>query len=87
MSKISFENESRIKEEILRLLYDNYPKFHYTNTISYEILRNNEFFLRLLNELMKEELVSFIDEKGGRGMRKKWCLKNDAFEKYKELLP
>lgn len=87
MSKISLEKEARIKEEILRFLYDNHPKFHYTNSISYEILRNNEFVLRLLNELMKDDLVSFIHEKGGRGMRKKWGLKNEAFEKYKELLP
>ena len=86
VSKISLKKEAKIKEETLRLLYDKYPKFNYTNTISYEILRNNEFVLRLLNELMKEGLVSFIEEKGGRGIRKKWCLKNDVFEKYKELL-
>ncbi len=87
MSKISLEKEARIKEEILRILYDSYPKFYYTSSISYEVLRNNEFVLRLMNEMMKGGLVSFICERGGRGMRKKWCLKNDVFEKYKELLP
>lgn len=86
MSKISLKKEAKIKEETLRLLYDKYPEFNYTNTISYEILRNNEFVLRLLNELMKEGLVSFIEEKGGRGIRKKWRLKEGVFEKYKELL-
>ncbi|MBI2106795.1 hypothetical protein HYT57_02315 [Candidatus Woesearchaeota archaeon] len=87
MSKISLKKEARIKEDILRLLYDKYPEFHYTSVVSYETLRNNEFILRLLNELTKEGLVSFIDEKGGRGIRKKWCLKKEVFEKYKELLP
>lgn len=81
------KKEARIKEDILRLLYDRYPGFHYTNVVSYEILRNNEFVLRLLDELMKEGLVSFIDEKGGRGIRRKWSLKKEVFERYKELLP
>jgi len=86
VSKISFKNEARIKEDVLRFLYDKYPEFHYTSVVSYEILRSNEFVLRLLNELMKEGLVSFIEEKGGRGIRKKWRLKERVFEKYKELL-
>lgn len=80
------EKEKRIKEEILRFFYDNYPQFHYTNSIAYETLRNNEFVLRLLEELMKDELVYFIVEKGGRGIRKKWGLKDDVFRKYKELV-
>jgi len=87
VSKISLEKEARIKEEILRFLYDNYPKFHYTNNISYEVLRNNGFVLRLMSEMMEGGIVHFIEEKGGRGVRKKWGLKNEVFEKYKELLP
>lgn len=86
MSKISLKKEARIKEDVLRFLYDKYPEFHYTNVVSYEILRNNEFVLRLLKELSNDGLVSSMGEKGGRGLRKKWCLKKEVFEKYKEML-
>jgi len=86
VSKIGKEKEGRIKEDILRFLYDEYPSFHYTNAIAYEVLRDNEFVLRLMRDMLKEDLVSSFNDKGGRGVRKKWKLREEAFKKYKELL-
>jgi len=86
VSKIGKEKEGRIKEEILRFLYDEYPSFHYTSGIAYEMLRDNEFVLRLMKEMLKDGIVSSFDDKGGRGARKKWKLREEVFSKYKELL-
>ncbi len=86
MSRIGKNKGDRIKEEILRFLYDEYPSFHFTNRISYEVIRDNEFVLKLMREMRKEELVISMDDKGGRGERKKWKLEEEVFNKYKELL-
>ena len=86
MSKIGEKKESRIKEEILRFLYDEYPAFHFTNRISYEIIRDNEFILKLMRGMLNEGLVISMKDKGGRGERVKWKLKEEVFNKYKELL-
>jgi len=86
MSKIGANKRDKIKEEILRFLYDEYPAFHFTNKISYELARNNEFVLGLMKEMVKNELVSFMKDKGGRGERVKWKLKEEVYQKYKELV-
>jgi excinuclease UvrABC helicase subunit UvrB len=53
MSKISQERIERIKEEILKALYETYPEFKYTYQVSDFVLRDDEFTLNLLKELKK----------------------------------
>ncbi len=86
MSKISDNKIEKIKEEVLRVLYENYPEFKYTYQISDNLLRNDEFILRLLIDLKKLNLVMNIEESKGNKIKKKWSLTNIAYDKYKELL-
>ena len=86
MSKISQERIERIKEEILRNLYESYPEFKYTYEVSDFVLRDDEFTLNLLKELKKVGLVEHLEESKGAKIKRKWSLSNNAYEKYKELL-
>ena len=86
MSKISQEKIERIKEEILRILYENYPRFMYTNDVADAVVRDNEFTLSLLKELKKNNLLRNIEESKGIKIKRKWALTKIAHEKYKELL-
>ena len=85
MSKISDEKKEKIKEEILRVLYEIYPEFKYTYQISDLVLRDDEFTLNLLKELKELNLVTCIEESKGGNIKRKWELNNLAYEKYKEL--
>ena len=86
MSKISLNKIERIKEEILRSLYESYPEFKYTYQISDAVLRDDEFVLDLLKELKKLNLVTSLEESKGNNIKRKWSLTNLTYEKYKELL-
>ncbi|MEK6835577.1 MAG: hypothetical protein AABX55_00975 [Nanoarchaeota archaeon] len=86
MSQISQEKKEKIKEEILRVLYESYPEFMYTYNIADSIIRDNEFSLALLKELQKNNLIIHIEESKGNKVKRKWCLTNLAYNKYKELL-
>jgi len=85
MSRISDKKKDRIKEDIIRELYENYPGFLYTEKISEEINRDNEFILNLLNELMKGKIVNKLNESKGRKVKRKWQLDEKAFDAYKKL--
>ena len=86
MSKISLNKIERIKEEILRSLYESYPEFKYTYQVSDTVLRDDEFVLNLLKELKKLNLVTSLEESKGDNVKRKWSLTNLAYDKYKELL-
>ena len=86
MSKISQEKIERIKEEILRILYENYPGFMYTNDVADAVVRDNEFTLSLLKELKKNNLLMNIEQSKGIKIKRRWTLTKITHEKYKELL-
>ena len=89
MSKISQKKMTKIKENILAILFDNSPKALYTNRIGEELCRDEEFIKKLLEELHKEKLVTKIT-KNSRGKsflaRRKWQLSDTAYNAYKKLV-
>jgi len=85
MSLISDKKKDRIKEDIIRELYENYPGFLYTEKISENIIRDNEFTLSLLNELKKNKVVNILNETKGDKVKRKWQLNEEAFDAYKRL--
>jgi ribosomal protein S25 len=89
MPIISEKKRQKIKEEILRVLFENSPKALYTYKIADEVIRDEEFTLTLLKELHKDNFVKLVN-KNSRGTiylaRKRWTLKPKVYEAYKELL-
>ncbi len=89
MSKISERNISKIKENIIRILYDEYPQAIFSTYISKLEARDHEFIMKLLKELENSGIVKPITKsKLGKPylQRKKWMLSNEVYEKYKELV-
>ena len=86
MSQISEKRQERIKEDILSEMFEFYPKFEYTETISDRVNRDNEFILRLLKELKDKGFVGEINESRGRKIKRKWQLRKNVYETYKELI-
>jgi predicted transcriptional regulator with HTH domain len=85
MSKVSDEKREKLKEEILRIIYENYPAFLYTYQIAENMIRDDEFVLNLLNELKNKNLIRCLEETSGGNIKRKWGLKKEIYEKYKEL--
>ncbi|AJF62442.1 MAG: hypothetical protein QT11_C0001G0293 [archaeon GW2011_AR20] len=85
MSNISQIKKERLKEEILRIAYENHPAFLYTYQIAEQLIRDDEFILNLLKELKNNDLITCLEESGGRNIKRKWGLKKEVYEKYKEL--
>ena len=85
MSKISEDKEKRIKEEVLRLLYEKYPKMLYTLEVANELIRDDEFILRLMKELNKNNLINNLEENKGKKIKRKWGLNKDIYQEYKNL--
>lgn len=86
MSKISKERQERIKEELLRELFDIFPHFDCTETISEKVNRDNEFILKLLKELKKKGLIGEIQESKGKNIKRKWQMRSKVYGMYKELI-
>ncbi len=85
MSSISREKKDKLKEEILRIIYENYPRFLYTYQVAESLIRDDEFVLSLLKELKNNGLLTCIEETMGNNIKRKWGLKKEVYEKYKEL--
>jgi len=88
MTRLSKKREERIKEDILSVLYENIIGLS-TYRIGEEILRDDEFTLRLLEEMKQRGLVkNMIKSINGNEFKTKkmWVLTKEAFEAYKELL-
>jgi len=85
MSEVSQAKKEKIKEEVLRIIYENYPNFLYTYQVAEHLIRDDEFILSLLNELKNKELVTCISETTGRNVKRKWGFTKEVYEKYNEL--
>ena len=86
MSLISDNKKERIKIDILRFLYDEYPKMFYTYEVADALTRNDEFILGLLVELKDKKTVHWIEETGGGKIKRKWGMSELIHNTYKELL-
>jgi len=89
MSVISKEKQEKIKEEILRVLFENSPKAMFTSEVSSQIVRDEEFTLRLLENLNSQKLINKINKNSdGKDYltRKRWVLASKTYDIYKKLL-
>ena len=85
MSKLSEQKKEKISEQILSVLYENYPESLFTSKIASEIVRDEEFIKTLLNQLKEKDLVIPIN-KNPSGIeyikRTRWRLSNIAHQAY-----
>jgi len=88
MSKLGEKKIQKLKEQILSILYHNNFNPPFTSQIAEEVVRDEEFILKLLLILKKEGLIREINKNNdGKTYlaRKKWILKNKVYEQYKKL--
>lgn len=89
MSRISQKKVEKIKEDILSVLFEAGMHGMFTKQIGDEIARNDEFTLKLLQNMEKQEIIKQIikTKKGAEFIRRKqWMLTDNAYEAYKKLL-
>lgn len=84
--KISEEKRKKISEQILAYLYSINPQAVFTADIAKEIVRDEEFTKKLLQDLRKKGLVNEI-KKNAEGTpylkRSRWKLSNKAYKAYR----
>jgi len=84
--RISQEKRDKIAEQILAVLYQQFPKTLFTAEIARSVARDEEFTKQLLKELWDKDLVSPI-KKNPKGIpftrRIKWKISNQAYNAYK----
>jgi DNA-binding IscR family transcriptional regulator len=83
MSKVSPQTETKVMEQIIGYLYDNYsfPEDCTIRQIAIAIGRNNHFVERLLKKIHEKKLVSF--EKGEKNS-KVWKLVPAVYLAYRK---
>ena len=89
MSQISKKKVDKIKEDVLSVLFEAGLRGMFTKQISDEIARNDEFILKLLLDMEKQNVVKQIrnTKKGAQFIRRKqWTMTDKAYETYKNLL-
>ncbi|MDD5177906.1 MAG: hypothetical protein PHT54_01315 [Candidatus Nanoarchaeia archaeon] len=84
MSQISKGKIERIKQDILYLLYEANLKPMYTVNIANEVIRDDEFVLRLLVEMEKQGLVKQANKNTIR--RKQWVMTNEAYGQFRKMV-
>ena len=88
MSKVSDKKIKKLKEHILSILYETHFNPIFTSNIAEDLIRDEEFTLRLLIELKKEGFIKEINKNtdGKRYLsRKKWILQSKIYDQYKIL--
>ncbi|MDP2717167.1 MAG: hypothetical protein Q8P02_00330 [Candidatus Micrarchaeota archaeon] len=62
MSRISPERFKKIAEQALGVLYDAFPRPLSTRAVADELVRDNEFTLKVLEFLEKQKLAARVDQ-------------------------
>jgi len=87
--RLSKEKRDRIAEQILSFLYHEFPRAHFTASISKEIARDEEFIKAIMHELQDKKLVNCI-RKNPDGIsysrRCRWSLTPNAYDAYKQAV-
>ena len=87
MSKLSDKKKEKISEQILSVLYDNFPKPIFTSQIAKDIVRDEEFTKSLLTTLKTKGLVVPVN-KNPEGIdyvrRIRWRLANNTQKAYSD---
>ena len=85
--KLSQEKRDKITEQVLSILFHNFPKSLFTAEIAREIARDEEFIKDLMIEISNKGLITAI-KKNAEGAdysrRIKWRISNPAYEAYKQ---
>lgn len=85
--KISNEKREKIYEQILAVLYSNFPRALFTFHVAREIARDEEFVKELLSDLCKKKLIIEI-KKNSKGVlykkRLRWKMNDLVYKKYKD---
>ena len=87
MPKISTKKKEKIQEQILHYLVEISPEAVFTNKISEEIARDEEFIKALLKELKDKNLVNKVTKnlQGNDYIRRqRWRLSEQAYKAYKK---
>lgn len=90
MPTISKSKKDKISEQILHYLFTLSPASQFTNKISQEIARDEEFTKSLLLELKQKNLIIEVNKNNdGKDYirRQRWRLSSPAFQAYKEHQP
>lgn len=84
--RLSKQKRDRIAEQVLSFLYHEFPRAHFTASISREIARDEEFIKTIMHELQDKKLVNCI-RKNPQGLvysrRCRWNLSPKAYDAYK----
>ena len=85
--RLSQEKRDKISEQIISILFHQYPKTSFTSQIAQDIARDEEFIKTLLVELKAKDLVASV-KKNPEGVfysrRTRWRLSNNAYDVYKQ---
>jgi len=88
MPRISQTKETKIKETILHLLFEQSPKSLFTYHIAQELARDEEYIKKLMEALELSGLVASV-RKNPKGLdysrRIRWRLSNKAYDAYKKV--
>lgn len=85
--KLSLEKKKKISEQILAILYENFPKQLFTAELARELARDEEFIKKMLLDLRDRGFLTAIkkNKKGVPFIRRiKWQLSGKAYEAYHE---
>jgi len=84
--RLSKQKRDKISEQILSMLYHNFPKSMFTAEIAREIARDEEFIKSIMQNLQDKKLVNCI-RKNPNGVsysrRCRWSLSPNAYDAYK----
>ena len=89
MPRISQEKQNKIAEQIISLLYSSFPKTLFISSIAQEIARDEEFVKKLMEDLLKKNLVTKIDKNPAGfnySRRSRWRLSTRAQQIYSSKL-
>lgn len=85
MSKLSSDKKQKISEQILSVLFNNFPNSLFTSKISEQIIRDEEFTKQLLFSLKENKLIISIHQnsKGTQYLKRiRWRLSNQTHNLY-----